>query len=80
VTLGEAVRRIRTHAGKTQVDFAATIDITANALSLIETGNRGVSVYLCEEIAARYGVCPRTLSVMSAPGHNPKLYQELLDN
>ncbi len=54
--LGDNIRRFRNSKGWTQISLAEKLDITASFLTMIEAGQRGVSLDLLEKIAAVFDV------------------------
>ena len=52
--LGRALKVLRKQYGLTQQDVAEEIGVTKNFVSLIETGERGVSVDTLSELARLY--------------------------
>ena len=65
MTLGQAIRLIRTVAGKTAREFALSLGITAVYLSLLERDHANPSRHLLDEIAHLYGYDPRILWCLS---------------
>lgn len=56
---GEKVREIRKHFGDTQGEFAERINMSRSNVSMIETGERGVSLDLVKMLARELRVDPR---------------------
>jgi transcriptional regulator with XRE-family HTH domain len=56
VTLGNALKLIRTARGLTQRALAKQLDVTANYLSLIESDKREPSLSFLKRLAAELGV------------------------
>ena len=49
--LGNNVRRLRTRNGWSQIFLADKLDVSVSFISIIESGQRGVSLQLIEDIA-----------------------------
>jgi transcriptional regulator with XRE-family HTH domain len=56
VTLGNAIKLIRTARGLTQRALAKKLDVTANYLSLIESDKREPSLSFLKRLASELGV------------------------
>lgn len=65
MTVGEAVRLIRTTAGQTQREMAAVLDISNVHLSRVEGGKAHPSPALLESVRHHYDYCPLALVVLS---------------
>jgi transcriptional regulator with XRE-family HTH domain len=56
VTLGNAIKVVRTAAGMKQRDVAAKIGVTANYMSLVEGGKREPSLAFLNRLAKALGI------------------------
>lgn len=52
MSIGENIRRLREQAGMTQADLGKILGVTHSAISLIESGKRGISLKQADKIAA----------------------------
>lgn len=52
MSIGENIRRLRERAGMTQADLGKVLGVTHSAVSLIESGKRGISLKQADKIAA----------------------------
>ena len=56
VVLGNNVRRLRNRNGWSQIFLADKLDVSVSFISIIESGQRGVSLTLIEDIASVFKV------------------------
>ena len=56
MTIAENIRRLREAKEMTQEDLAATLGITASAVSLWESGKRSMNVKQADKLASALGV------------------------
>lgn len=59
--VGDNIRRLRREHNWTQAYVAENLDITAPFLTMIESGQRGMSIDLIEKISAFFDVPPAVL-------------------
>ena len=78
MTLGNAIKLIRTARGLTQKDLANRLDITANYLSLIESDKRDPSLPFLNRLAAKLGV-PIAMLFMFQGAHHPEVQSSDID-
>lgn len=79
MTLGGAIKLIRTARGRKQVDIATVLDVSANYLSLVEKDKREPSIGFLRRLAAELQVPVSLLflyqELQSSPASNSELAQ-----
>jgi transcriptional regulator with XRE-family HTH domain len=53
---GKRIKQLREKAGMTQADLGKALGVTHSAISLIESGDRGLNVETADKIAQALGV------------------------
>ena len=72
--LGDNIRTLRTNKGWTQVYLADRLQITASFLAQIESGKRGTSLELIENVAELFGIPVASLFIEQFNNqHNTRL-------
>ena len=78
--LGAKISQIRKERGFTQMQFAEMIDISTNALGIIETGNGFLTAETLEKILFHLNLEPDELFSFGGIKSNEDLYQNILKN
>lgn len=71
--LGAAVKRLRKARRVTQEDLAATLSVSANYLSQLENGKRGISIPRLNQLAMALNVPASFITFMAEPSTGNRL-------
>ena len=78
--LGKKISEIRKDRGFSQMQFAEMLDISVNALSIIETGNGFLTAETLEKILLNLDLEPEELFSFGGMKTDEELYNNILKN
>lgn len=76
--LGKKVSSIRKSKGMSQIRFAEILDISVNALSLIETGNGFLTAETLEKILKAFNMTPEELFTLDIQKTETQIYSDII--
>jgi transcriptional regulator with XRE-family HTH domain len=79
MNIGRIIRTLRTTAGMTQKELASRLDLSASALSLIESGDREPTIATLKAVSRTLGVPISVLFVESEEAHENMTPQQKAD-
>jgi len=78
--LGSRISQIRKECGFTQMQFAEMLDISTNALGIIETGNGFLTAETLEKILMHLNISPEELFSFGGLKTNEEIYSNIIKN
>jgi len=78
--LGKKISQIRKNRGYSQMQLAEMLDISTNALSIIETGNGFLTADTLEKILKVFDIEPDELFSFGALKSNKEIYNSIIKN